>query len=36
MATHECVFLIGNIHANTGNTEAAFTTKFARPLNLPG
>ena len=36
MATQECVSLIGNIHANTGNTEAAFTTKLARPLNLPG
>ena len=23
------------IHANTSNTEAAFTTKLAKPLNLP-
>ena len=36
MATQECVSLIGNIHANTDNTETAFTTKLARPLNLPG
>ena len=36
MATEECVSLIGNIHANRDNTEAAFTTKLARPLNLPG
>ena len=36
MVTQECVFLIGNIYANTSNTEAAFTTKFAKPLNLPG
>ena len=35
MATQECVSLIGNIYANTGNTKAAFTTKLARPLNLP-
>ena len=36
MPTQECVSLIGNIHANTNNTEAALTTKLARPLNLPG
>ena len=36
MATQECVSLIGNIHANINNTEAAFTTKLARLLNLPG
>ena len=36
MATQECVSLIGNIRANTNNTETAFTTKLARPLNLPG
>ena len=36
MATQECVSLIGNIYANTDNTESAFTTKLARLLNLPG
>ena len=36
MATQECVSLIGNIHDNTDNTKAAFTSKLARPLILPG
>lgn len=32
----ESVLLITDIHSNSNNTEAAFTTKLARPLNLPG
>ena len=32
----ETVTLIADIQSNTNNTEAAFTTKLARPLKLPG
>ena len=32
----ESVTLTADIGANTKNDEAGFTTKFARPLNLPG
>ena len=32
----EQVTLIADIQSNTNNTAAAFTTKLARPLNLPG
>ena len=36
MTTQECVNIVADIHANTDNSESAFTTKLARPLNLPG
>ena len=36
MATQESVTLIADIHANSNCSESAFTTKLARPLNLPG
>ena len=32
----ETVTLIADIKSNTNNTDSAFTTKLARPLNLPG
>ena len=32
----ESVTFTADIGANTKNDEAGFTTKFARPLNLPG
>ena len=36
MTTQESVTLIADIHANSNCSEFAFTTKLARPLNLPG
>lgn len=36
MAMQDTVTLIGDIGGNENNDEAAFTTKLARPLNLPG